>query len=54
MIIECHSSDGFEDQLTTDTAYLVKEVGANSYLIQNDNEEQAWYGTSHFKISLND
>lgn len=50
MIIECVRNDGFEDQLTASSAYRVKELGENSYLIENDREDQRWYGHQHFTI----
>lgn len=54
MIIECHSNNGFEDQLTLGAEYQVTEVGVNSFLIENDREQKFWYGTLHFNISLQD
>ena len=52
MYIECIRADGFEDQLTSTMTYQVKEVGENSYLIENDNEESRWYGNQHFSVKL--
>ena len=52
MYIECIRNDGFEDQLTSCSTYQVKEVGNNSYLIQNDNEESRWYGDQHFSVKM--
>jgi len=51
MIIECIRNDGFEDQLTAEGAYRVQEMGDNSYLIENDNEEARWYGRQHFRLN---
>jgi hypothetical protein len=45
MYTECHSNEGFEDQLTENTKYAVKEIGTNSFLIENDKGESCWYGT---------
>ncbi len=50
MNIECIRNDGFEDQLTAGIAYRVSRVGQNSYLIENDNQQQRWYGRQHFNI----
>lgn len=52
MIVECVNNDGFEDQLgeAVLSEYEVKEIGENSYLIENDNEENRWYGTDKFRI----
>lgn len=52
MLIECVRNEGFEDQLTTNSAYQVEEIGENSYLIQNDSQDQRWYGRQHFTIKL--
>lgn len=52
MIIICTNNDGFSDQLTASTHYTVKEIGANSYLIENDNGKVRWYGFSKFEIQL--
>lgn len=51
MRIICKDSSGFEDQLTADKEYGVKELGENSYLVTNDNGEEVWYGTSHFNVA---
>lgn len=52
MIVECINNDGFEDQLgeAVLSEYEVEEIGENSYLIENDNEENRWYGTDKFRI----
>jgi hypothetical protein len=52
MIAECMTNDGFEDQLTSSTQYKVKEIGANDYLIENDQSQERWYGSARFKIQL--
>jgi len=52
--IECIDNNGFEDQLTDCMEYKVKEVGSNGYLIENDNEENRWYGAMKFKYVRND
>lgn len=46
--VVCKDEDGFEDQLTSSTPYAIREVGVNSYLIENDNEELRWYGDQNF------
>ena len=48
----CTDNGGFEDQLSEGTTYYIKEVGCNSYLLKNDNDEEAWYGQSHFTMKL--
>ncbi len=52
MIIECNCNDGFEDQLTPETHYIIKKFGCNSVLIENDKGQERWYGQQRFKISL--
>jgi hypothetical protein len=52
MIITCISNNGFEDKLTVNFAYKVKELGTNSYLIENDEGRLCWYGESKFEIKL--
>lgn len=55
MIIDCIDNIGFEDQLTNTTndfPYEVQEIGANSYMIENDNGERRWYGAYRFNIML--
>ena len=52
MIVECVDTEGFEDQLgeAVLSEYEVKEVGKNSYLVENDNGENRWYGAHRFEI----
>ncbi|MEH6824574.1 MAG: hypothetical protein V7629_11750 [Motiliproteus sp.] len=52
MIIECVRNEGFENQLTESSAYQVKELGENSYLIENDEQQRRWYGRQLFTIKL--
>ena len=52
MNIECQNSDGFEDQLSNNRIYKVKEIGANGYLIENDQSQVRWYGESKFSIKM--
>tara|TARA_R110001583_G_scaffold2388_3_gene17360 strand:- start:1419 stop:1583 length:165 start_codon:yes stop_codon:yes gene_type:complete len=52
MDIECTQNHGFEDQLSENRVYSIKELGQNSYLIENDKQEQCWYGRQHFTIKL--
>ena len=51
MYVTCNTNGGFEDQLTTGGEYAVKEIGENSYLIENDQKEQRWYGQQNFKVN---
>lgn len=44
----CKNDDGFEDQLTSGITYAIRDVGVNSYLIENDKEELRWYGQHNF------
>ncbi len=51
MLIECIQNDGFEDQISENKKYVVKAVGENSFLIENDKSEQRWYGRLHFSFT---
>lgn len=50
MIVKCKTNSGFEDQLTSNSSYRVKELGENSYLVQNDKGQVRWYGQQNFNI----
>jgi galactose-1-phosphate uridylyltransferase len=52
MIIICKDNDGFSDQLTAPAQYNVKQIGVNSYLIENDLGQERWYGEMHFLILI--
>ena len=52
MFIECTCNDGFEDQLTAESTYRLKELGNNSVLIENDKGQERWYGQQRFEIQL--
>lgn len=52
MYIVCKSSSGFEDQLTEEKTYQVKQVQNGSYLVTNDKGVSTWYGTVHFEVTL--
>lgn len=52
MYIECKQNFGFEDQLTEQAVYRIKELGENSYLIENDKQQECWYGRQHFLVKL--
>lgn len=52
MYVNCIDDGGFEDQLSVEKTYQVLEQKNNSYLIINDNEEKAWYGTMHFTVEF--
>lgn len=50
MIIECTDNSGFEDQLQPGQDYIVIQQGKNDYLIENDKNEQHWYGAFRFDV----
>ena len=52
MLVECKSNTGFEDQLTTEEAYQVQQVGENSYLVTNDKGDLRYYGQQNFNVVL--
>lgn len=51
MNIICTNNDGFSDQLSNDRIYKVLATGVNGYLIENDKNQERYYGSSKFKIS---
>jgi hypothetical protein len=51
MNIICTDNSGFEDQLRNETTYKVLATGVNGYLIENDQNQERWYGAVHFTIS---
>lgn len=51
MNIECTDNSGFEDALSNEQTYKVLATGVNGYLIENDKNQERWYGSIHFKIS---
>jgi hypothetical protein len=50
MHVECTDNGGFEDQLSNDRLYRVKEFKGASVQIENDLSQVRWYGLSKFKI----
>jgi hypothetical protein len=48
MYVICIDANGFEDQLTYESVYMVEEIGENGYKIYDDNEVPRWYGNIHF------
>jgi hypothetical protein len=50
MTVECKDAEGFEDQLSKDGLYKVKEMKNNSVLIENKKGDERWYGRYRFSI----
>ena len=50
MYLLCVDNDGFEDQLTLESAYMVEQSGENGYQVYDDKEILRWYGELHFAI----
>lgn len=60
MYVICTDNTGFEDmlsgpemvngELTNGSAYMVENVGVNSYQIYDDKEVLRWFGDVHFTL----
>ena len=50
MYVICVDNVGFEDQLTTESVYLVEKIGVNGYSVYDDKEIERWFGGVHFAI----
>ena len=50
MTITCKDNEGFENLVTVDRSYPVKEVKGGSYLILTDRGEYRWMGSYRFSV----